>query len=271
MIIFLYGPDSYRRQEKLKEITADYRKKHSAFSIDHFDLEEDGELGRLKDFSRANSLFDAFKCGVVRNGDALEKSEHKEYITFLKDQLNKKELILVLLFEKKPTKEFSFLLKPPAIIQEFEELTGAQFSLFIKNESEKRDVYLDGISAALLAQAFQGDSWGVITELEKLALLNERKITGDVIKKHLDVLSEMNLFSSLNTMRSARDPGERLRIFEELLEHNDDPAMLFNMIAVAPYEGKQWKEAVANYDTAIKSGRLEYEEVLLDILLRPHT
>lgn len=268
MIIFLYGPDAYRRQEKLKEIVSDYKTKHSSFSIEHFDLEETGGLNKLEDFSKANSLFDSFKFGIVRNGDGLEKAEQKEFVKFLKDQADKKESVLVLIFDKKPVKDLSFLLKKPVIFQEFENLTGEQLGLFIQKESQRLGLKLDREVNLLLTQAFYGDSWGLVTELEKLSLLDEKKITADMVAEHINVFSEVNLFSALNAMRSSGDISERLRIFDELLDRNEDPAMLFNMIAVAPYEGKRWKEMMADYDVAIKSGKLEHEEVLLDIALK---
>lgn len=268
MIIFLYGPDAYRRQEKLKEIVSDYKKKHSSFSIEHFDLEEADDFNKLIDFSKANSLFDAFKFGIIRNGDGLGKAEQKEFTKFLKEQTEKKESVLVLLFDKKPVKEMGFLLKKPVIFQEFENLTGEQLALFIQKESQRLGLKLDREVNLLLSQAFYGDSWGLVTELEKLSLLDEKKITADIVAEHINVFSEMNLFSALNSMRSSVDISERLRIFDELLDRNEDLAMLFNMIAVAPYEGKRWKELVADYDASIKSGKLEYEEVLLDIALK---
>lgn len=268
MIIFLYGPDAYRRQEKLKEIVGDYKKKHSSFSIENFDLEEVDGLRRLSDFSRANSLFDAFKFGIVRSGDSLGKAEQKEFAGFLKEQADKKESALVLIFDKKPVKELSFLLKKPVISQEFGDLTTDQFGLFIQKEAQRLDLKLDASCISLLMQAFQGDSWGLVTELEKLSLLDVKKINADTVAEHISIFSEMNLFSALNSIRSSGDIAERLRIFDELLDRNEDPAMLFNMIAVAPYEGKRWKEMVADYDAAVKSGKMEYEEALLDIALK---
>lgn len=268
MIIFLYGPDAYRRQEKLKEIVGDYKKKHSSFSIGHFDLDEADDFNRLIDFSKANSLFDAFKFGIIRNGDGLGKAEQKEFIKFLKEQVEKKESVLAVLFDKKPVKDLGFLLKKPVIFQEFEDLTADQLGLFIQKEAQRLSLKLDASCVSLLMQAFHGDSWGLVTELEKLSLLDEKKISSDTIAEHINTFSEMNLFSALNSMRSSGDVSERLRIFDELLDRNEDPAMLFNMIAVAPYEGKRWKEMVADYDASVKAGKLEYEEVLLDIALK---
>jgi len=58
MIIYLYGSDSYRRLEKLKEIISEYKKKHSGLTIDRFYLDEsDNEWLRFKDFAGTQSLF----------------------------------------------------------------------------------------------------------------------------------------------------------------------------------------------------------------------
>jgi DNA polymerase III delta subunit len=129
-------------------------------------------------------------------------------------------------------------------------------------------VNLDRAAGALLAQVFQWNSWGLVTELEKLSLLDGKKITAEIVSGHVNAVSGMNLYSALDSIRSGSDISERLRIFDELLDRNDDPAMLFNMIAVAPYEGKRWKELVADYDVSVKAGKMEYEEALLDIALK---
>ncbi len=281
MLILLYGPDSYRRQEKLKEIVSDYKKKHSGLSIHNFDLADGAKVLPFRDFLKANSLFDAFKLGIISGGEELDGAEEKEFRKSLKDNLENKESVLILLFDKKPVKEYKFLLEKPVIWQEFENLAADGFLSFIQKEADKREIKIDRESLDLLARAFSGNSWGLVTELEKLSLLDPirdqkdsgsngasvKKITGEIVKSHLEVFNEINLFSTLNQMRSSRDPAERLKIFEELLARNSDPAMLFNMIAISSYESKEWKQLMADYDVAVKSGKLEYEEVLLDLVI----
>ncbi|MBU6141811.1 hypothetical protein KGO95_01660 [Patescibacteria group bacterium] len=268
MIISLYGPDSYRRQKKQDDILAGYRAKHSGLSVEYFDLEDDNAFDALREFVRATSLFDAMKCAVVRHADALGKAEGKEFRAFLKDQLARKESTLVLLWDKKPTKEYAFLLKAPALAQEFAELSGSAQLAFIANEAKARGITIDRAGIDLLSRAFQGNTWGLVTELEKLALLDEKTVTLKTISGHLELFNELNLFTALGTIRTSPDRAERLRLLEELLSRHNDPAMLFNMIAVAPYEGREWKTAVADYDVAVKSGKLEYEEALLALALR---
>ncbi|MBI4992388.1 MAG: hypothetical protein HZB99_04190 [Candidatus Harrisonbacteria bacterium] len=267
MIIFLYGPDSYRRQQKLKEIVLEYKEKHSGFSIEHFNLEDDGGLDKLKDFVKARSLFDNFKLGIVKGGSNLEKTAQKEYIELLKENLKVKEQVLVISQDKKPTKEFKFLLEKPALHQEFENLFGAELGEFFDREAKSRDLNFNSAAKDLLLGAFMNDGWGLVTELDKLSLLDEKKISLKILEDHLDASLPVNIFFIINQIRNSSRKSERLSLLEELLSRSEDAAVIFNIMAVSPYADKGWKEKVADYDAAVKSGKLEYDEALLDLVM----
>jgi len=267
MIIFLYGPDSYRRQEKLRDIISDYKKKHSSFSIEHFNLEHKDAFSLLKDFVQAQSLFGDLKLGVVYRGTELEKEAKKEYIALLKENIKTKDPVLVLIEEKKPTKEFSFLLEKPILSQDFEALTWVRFKAFFAEEAGARGLQFDRESEDLLLRTCNGDAWTLITELEKLALLDEKKITTAVLKAHLYASLPAHTFSMIYEMRNARRIGDRLAILEELLSRSEDSGMIFNVAAASPYGDPEFKRRVADYDVMVKSGKLEYEEALTNLAL----
>lgn len=278
MIIYLYGPDSYRRQEKLKEIVGDYKKKHSAFSIEVFDLENKGDWEKLKDFIKARSLFAELKLGIIENYRELADKELKEFASLLKENIETKEPVLVLLDNKVPLKDFKFLLESPSsakasagkavLSQEFENYTSQKFAVFVQVEAKKRGVNLDNESQNLLAQVYNNNTWGLITELDKLSLLDEKKITKAVLEKHLDISLPLNIFNALAKMQSVSDIGVRLSILEELLFQSKEPAMIFNMLSSSAFaKASADKEKFADYDVAIKSGKLEYEEALTDLLI----
>lgn len=281
MIIFLYGPDSYRRQQKLKGIVEEYKKKHPNFVLEKFDLlsedsPENAGLEKLKDFVKSRSLFDEIKLGVVENGSSLEKSAEKEYLDLLKENLTAKEPVLVILGNKVPTKDFQFLLEQstsgkatadkPVQAQEFELLTGDRLVLFIQMEMKKRGLALDSESQELLARVYGGNTWGLVTELEKLALLNEKKINKGVLEKHLDLSLAINVYDALGALKNSGRPGTKLKILEELFSRANDPAMIFNMYSIFSRTPED-KSQMADYDAAIKSGKLEYEEALLSLCL----
>lgn len=267
MIIFLYGPDSYRRQEKLKEYVERYEAKYSALSLGHFYLNQESDLEKLKDFSKSQSLFESSRVCVVWSVGNLEGKSQKDLINLLKENLKSKDLTLIINEEKKPTKEFSFLLKDPVISHKFENLSGSEFKDFLEKETRKRGLVLDKESQNLLMAAYSGDTWGLITELDKLALLNEKKINKKILENHLDIFLPVKIYDIINEMRNSKSAGARLSLLEELFSRSEDPVMIFNIMAVSPYADKKWKEAVADYDSAIKSGKLEQKEVLLDLIL----
>lgn len=266
MIIYLYGPDSYRRQEKLKSIIEDYKKKHFAFALEKLDLENKEDWTRLKDFVKAQSLFASLKLGIIENYRELEKGEQKELLNLLKENLSAKEPILIILEDKSPTKDFKFLLEKPALSQDFEVFTSQKMSLFIQMEAKKRGLILDTESQELLTQIYSSNTWGLMTELDKLALLNEKKITKAVLEKHIDISLPVNVFNALIAMQNYNRPSLKLKILEELLEQSSDSAMIFNIWSSLAKAAED-KIKFADYDAAVKSGKLEYEEVLLSLCL----
>lgn len=267
MILYLYGPDSYRRQEKLKEYLERYQAKYQGISLSNFYLDKEGDWEKLKDFSKSQSLFESSKVGVVWNIGNLEDKNRKDLINLLKENLKSKDLTLIINADKKPTKDFNFLLKEPVISWEFENLAGVELEKFLTKKAGERGLVLDKESQNLLAQVCAGDAWGLITELDKLALLNEKKITLVVLEKHLHASLPINIFATINQMRSAGSVGRRLALLEELFSRSEDPAMIFNLMAVSPYGDQNWKVRVADYDAAVKSGKLEYEEALTELAI----
>ena len=266
MIIYLYGPDSYRRQEKFNEIISSYKKKNENFSLYYFDLGEDGGFGKLADFLKEQSLFGGSKMAVVSGSDLLEKSEQKNYIKLLKSNLETQGITILISESGKPTKDFNFLIKEPVIFQEFKNLEGADLQRFILREAKKRIIVIDGESREFLGRIYKDNNWGLVTELDKLSLLDEKNINKKIIEKHLHAFLPLQFFGAINELRGG-NMAERLAALEEFLSRSQEPAMIFNMIAVSPYGSPAWKQKMADYDVAIKSGKLEYEEVLTNMTI----
>lgn len=266
MIIFLYGPDSYRRQGKLKEYIDRYRVKYPALSLNSFDLSREEEIGKLKDFSRAQSLFESSKLGTISNIAFLEGREQKDFIQILKENLETKQQTLIINEAKKPEKIFHFLMKEPVICHNFEDLAGLPLRDFFQGEANKRKLNFDKKSEDLLLGVYAGNSWGLVTELDKLALLNKGQINLDVLKNYTDALSPINIFSSLQQIRNAPGFAKKLPLLEELFSRNEDSPKIFNILS-SFHGDSDWKNKLADYDAAVKSGKLEYEEVLLSLAI----
>lgn len=252
MIIYLYGPDSYRRQEKLNWYAGKFKEKHTALTIEHFDLMEKGEMSRVRDFATAQSLFDDFKFGVLHN---IAEVEPKDIDGILRASLNSKSLTLVISVEKELLKPYKVFAEKEVIRHEFESVKPAEFISFVKLEAAKRGFKLPDAALETLMRNYHDNTWGLITELDKLALGASAE----------PFLGEQNFFSLATILQSEGPASYKLPALERLLIDNDSAA-IFNF--VASRANADLKTKMADWDVAIKSGKTEYDEALFALALR---
>ena len=256
MIILLYGPNSYLRQKKLREIIAEFEKRNGRFSREVFDLSAPGEVTTLADFCRSRSLFSKKKL-VVASG-AFVSPDDKLVKNFLKGGIVDDDEATVVLNETgKPPASFSFLFKNTKLSQSFEELTETQLEEFIKNESDARKISLPWEAVRDLRERWGKDLWGLSTEIEKIALGGAAGKTGTV----------GDFYGLVGSLKYGGDLKRKIISLEKLLDgRGDDAAYVFNMLGFGLKETSQLRK-LAGYDLSVKRGGLEYEEVLLDYIL----
>lgn len=266
MIIFLYGVDDYRRLAKRRELLAEFEKKRSALGVKYFDAMDKEWLADFEEFSASQSLFETAKLGVFENAFEMDAAKLAK---LLKPFVSEKGITLLLSERDKPVKALSFLLEKPVISQKFETLAGVEWSAFITNEAKKAGVTLAPTAMQFLATVYVGNSWALATELQKLTGLCD---AGQAKTKHVVTKEDLNSFDLeaapnywilLSGLKSP-DVRTRLATLERLFAMNDPAAKIFNILA------SQWKErtaAMAQFDIAIKSGKLDYEEALVDLLI----
>ncbi len=260
MIIFLYGPDDYRRSEKKRSIIAEFSKKRSEIGLGVFDLEEKTALENLGEFLKTQSIFETAKLAVLENAFELDAPKLAK---LLKPFIEIKNITILIAEKDKPVKALAFLLEKPTISQKFETLAGAEWVAFIQAEAKKNNVRLAPPAAQFLGTVYGGNTWGLITEIEKLAGFKNSAV---IEKKDLDVFDlevAPNYWGLINGLKNY-DIKNRLYAFETMLAANDPPAKIFNILA------SQWQEKtphMAEYDLAVKSGKVDYEEALVDLLI----
>ncbi len=262
MIIYLYGPDSYQRQEKLHWYINEFIKKYSNLTIERFDLELEEDRPKFKDFSVSQSLFGEVKLGIAEN---IRSAEPKEVLPVIKSILEEKSATLIISEKAKLAKEYDFLLKAHTV-QAFPQLSFEGISDFLNQETRKRHLVLDQKSQNLLIGVYGSDTWGLVTELDKLALLDTKDITREVLEKHLDVSLPLNIYNTLSRIQNTGNIGWRLSLLEEIFFRSSDPGMVFNILSTLVQTPAD-KQKMADYDAAVKSGKLEYEEAILSYLI----
>lgn len=265
MLIYLYGPDSYRRGKRLADIRGKYAAKHSAFSVYEFEGDSEQGLQCLRDASAAQSLFASKKFIVLRHLFPLPSGEERQYKKFLEGLVDEPDIVLTIVSDEAPPKAFAFLLQKANPCEAFPILLGAAFERFIREEAGACGACLPAGTARLtpallksLADNFNGDTWGVVAELQKISLGGTPPAPFDGASNGVS-----DFFGALMALQGAA-PSRALPLLERLLQ-GEDVAKLFNVLAsrVAPRE----KIRFADYDIALKTGKTDYALALTDYVL----
>jgi DNA polymerase III delta subunit len=241
---------------------AEFSKKRSEIGLGIFDLEEKTALESLGEFLKTQSIFETAKLALLEHAFELDAPK---FAKLLKPFIEEKNITILIAEKDKPLKALAFLLEKPTIAQKFETLAGAEWTAFILAEAKKNDVLLTAAAAQFLGTIYAGNTWGLITEIEKLRGFKNAAGT-PIDKKDLDIFDfevAPNYWGLINGLKNY-DIKNRLYAFETMLAANDPPAKIFNILA------SQWQEKtphMAEYDLAVKSGKVDYEEALVDLLI----
>jgi len=272
MIIFLHGPDSYRRNLKLKEVVGSYRKKYRDADIQMFDFSAEGGSAsggdepddwiKAKDFLAQPSMFTASKVAVLKEGTSVDE---KKWIETLKSYLKSGKIFVILSDSKKPAAKLSFLLKPPVKCQEFGELAGVKLTAFLKKEATVRNLRFSALAwqdfVSYIASV-KNRSQIAINELEKIKLAGFGQPVGvDELGLVIPERSTEEMFRVVWRFLNAKEPVKKLAFLEELMARDESPDHVFNFLASLA-KGKT-AEDFADYDVMRKSGKIEIEEALL--------
>ncbi len=253
MIFYLYGPDTYRRGQVLREtIKNNYEKKHSGLTVREFSFDDENAPEDLTTFLSSGSLFDSTKLAILTEP---EEAKPKVLANLLNEYAEDKNKTIVVVADKKLTKEFAFLLEAPVKNQEFAPLDRPHMLSFLKKECER--LGFSNISAETLnglVDAYGEDTWSIMTEL--MAISSGKKFEAPQ--------SIPDFFPLIQGVKGSGNSSRQLAALHHLLEHHE-PAMVFNMIA--SIADPTTKIRMADYDIAIKSGKLDYPEALLDLVL----
>ncbi|MCP6720095.1 MAG: hypothetical protein KJI72_02085 [Patescibacteria group bacterium] len=267
MIIFLYGPDSYHRNKKLKELIKAYQEKYTELDMLYCDLESepDGWL-RVKDFLNQPSMFIDSKIAVIKESGAVDS---KEWIGILKDQLKTPKTFILLSNSKAPRAAFKFLLKAPVRSQAFEELKGKSLEVFLEKEAESCNLSFSPQAWQFFCSYIASGnnrSWLAHNELEKLSLVGFPKpVSLDNLRSVVHWRMREEVFLIARQILGAGNSGRKLGVLEKLLLQKGAPAYIFNSLAYQA--GGRIAQRLADYDISIKSGGLEYEEALTDFVI----
>lgn len=293
MLIFLYGPDSYRLRAKVQEIKNQFLEKYSGLAFKHFDLtEKDGEED-FSDFIENISIFENKKLVALEPLLDFGAKIKKKILSAVKSpDLN----IIIIGSEVKNEKdvkaEWKFLLESPVKSQKFDLLNDGQLAFFIKKEAESIGVSLNAKIVNHLIKNFGPDTWTIHNEIEKIRLYPELPLISEQTKK--------NIFSLIDGLAYSLSSRDTFLSLEEAFGLGEDPAAVFNLLVSevrnlllakeSPYKFEKlklhpfvirkiksrsrlfsWEQLrdfyrrLGDFDISVKAGRLTYDDCLVSL------
>ncbi len=270
MIIYLYGKDSYRRNEKLRSLIGEYKEKHPQTDLFFADFgDEPGNLPKIKEFLNQPSMFADSKVAVIKEIGSVPDEDVKELLRVLKSKINEPKTFILISSGVPSKKNFSFLLEKPVKNQEFVELEGGRLNFFLSREAEKRglvfsseafDFFLDYLEAQ------EERTWVLINALDELALARFKSpiSLADTLAL-INWQREEEVYLLSRQILQARDRKRKLAFLESLFLQKEEPAYIFNSLAFQAAGENALK--LADCDIAIKSGGMDYEEALTGFAL----
>jgi DNA polymerase III delta subunit len=183
MLLFIYGPDTYRAREKVVAIKKQYEARNpGSFALYEFDWGESPDFGSLKGVLDAAGFFAAHKLIVVKDVFRAPPDTLERLKTHLKEVgVKKRDDMTLLLWHRgdlkaegalKAEKAKTALLwfKRNAVSEEYAPLTGDAFARWAKRELQAAGSTLTAKAFGEFCRMYEGNAWRAVSEIEKLAL-----------------------------------------------------------------------------------------------------
>jgi len=239
MIIFLYGPDTYRSRQKLNEIVEHYKEIHkSGLDLKLLDLKEK-DFQDFKNEAQIASMFSEKKLLVLKN--AFENFDFKEKISAEIEKFAKSEEVILFYEEEIKKDKFFQTLKKFSEYQEFQLLDGERLKNWVKKEFKKYQAKIDSAVLEKLIEFVGNDLWQMANEIKKLVayktghnqITTVTKLCPEIEREDVELLVkskiEIDIFKTIDAI-AAKDKKRAIKLLKAHLEKGDSPLYLLSMI-----------------------------------------
>ncbi len=229
MILFLYGPDDFRLNQKLGEIASQYNEVHgSNLSVENLDANQ-VNFQDFFDVLNQQSMFVSKKLLFLEN--VFISDQFKKDLTKKLDQILTSEHIIVLVQKgevKKNNKLFKTL-EEQARCQYFEALSGPKLKNWVKKELSGLGADIDALALDNLINRTSGDMWLLSSSIKKLTAYSKQ-----IKSEHIGLLINRGPFDSeiFKTIDALAQGNKKraLQLIGEHLKNGDSPFYLLTMV-----------------------------------------
>ncbi len=260
-MIFIFGPDTFRSREKVKELVAEYSEQ--SFELQKIDAEKI-KIGELISKFNAVSLLSPKRILVIEN--LSQNSGQKEFVEWLKEKNINHPLVppsprrsrtagqergrdpndIIIFYEEKVDKKtslYKFLFKNSDKF-EFGELNNNELKKWAQEYIKKNNAKIELIALEELLMQAKPNLWQLSSELDKLLAYN-KNITLENVQKLTSANFDDNIFNLTDAI-GINDKATSLELINKQLESGVQPLYLLSMIIRQFRILLQIKEAVQN-------------------------
>ncbi len=240
MLIFLYGKDTYRLIQKVKEIEAQYRKVHkSALNLEKIDVGQ-SSFKEFWDRLFQRSMFVKKKLFFLENVFSQEQFK-KDFLKKTGEISESQDVVVVIeKGEVKKTDKLFKALQKTAKCQNFEILTGQKIKRWAEREFAKHETEIEGTALNQLIAFVGFDLWQLSNEIKKLAAYKKTpafsrspKATPIIKEKDIELFIkpklETEIFKTIEAL-ARKEKKTALHLLQKHLDKGESPLYLLKMI-----------------------------------------
>ncbi|MBI2064852.1 MAG: DNA polymerase III subunit delta [Candidatus Yanofskybacteria bacterium] len=239
MLIFLYGPDSYRLKQARDEVIQSHKSKYpSGLNFIDFDVSGGAPLDLLVDAIRSLSFFGEHKLIALKNVFS-KKSQAETILRYINNyDLTTAKNVTLLVAEDGSGKElagklqelFGLLSSKSSLVKNIDLLQGEELEKWIQQEFRSRSCVTDSTAIRRLVGIAGNDTWRLSNEIEKLARYKDHeKITGIDVDTLVNKNIDMNIFNLIDAI-AQKNKSNALKLLYQEIKTGQDPYYILTMI-----------------------------------------
>ncbi|KKS39526.1 MAG: polymerase III, delta subunit protein [Candidatus Kuenenbacteria bacterium GW2011_GWA2_42_15] len=274
MIIFLYGPDTFRSKEKLKMFKEKFVREVDKSGLNLIDL--DAEKMTITDLNKAvatQSFLAKKRMAVLRNIFKQRKALQTEVLELLKASKYRegKDDNILIFWDEEPDKRSALFkyLAGSKFKEGFEILKNSELSGWIVKTTMARGGRISKANADFLASKSGGDLWALSGEIDKLLAVNfGQEISKESLEQSTLVKIEDNIFNLTDAIGN-RNTRLALKLLHDNLEAGANGIYLLTMIVRQFRILVQVKAALAEGPANTAGGQDNYRGIATGLGLHP--
>ena len=229
MIYFLYGPDTYRSREKLKELIA---KNQIGFNVERINGAKI-DADELNKHISTHDLFSQKKFLVIENMADKNNKLQENIINFLK-KLKFNELDFLIFYDSQVDKRsiiFKVLNSKADEIYAFDLLKPAEMEVWLRKKCQAINLNINKDNLKKLSVALGDDTWLAMSELQKLkAYTNGEEVQYEDIDKMVRGKLDDDIFKLTDMIANNNNKSQALKLLKDQIESGSNEIYLLTMI-----------------------------------------